>query len=75
MLVVDNFLRVSCGRESVVRHEEHITKRNTLLADKFVVKKVPQIKYESDNIKDKKRGERGGREEEELNTISWIRRF
>ena len=35
----------------------------------------PQIPVLRTPARKRKRGERGGREEEELNTISWIRRF
>ena len=51
--VVDNFLRVNCGRDSVNKHEEYMKERNSMLKDKFCVKLVSQKEYVSEDKEDK----------------------
>ena len=58
MKVLGNFLRVNCGRDTVKKHQEHMTIRNQKLEDYFSVKSVSQTEYvtkDSDEISDKKK--------------------
>lgn len=61
MKLVDNFLRMGCGRDAVVKHEEHMKETNNKLENLFEIKKIIQQKYEDDveeksenNVKKKK---------------------
>ena len=53
MNVVGNFLRVSCGRDSVVNLQQNMIDRNKLLEDQFEVKIIKQHIYEKDPEEDK----------------------
>ena len=45
MKTVGNFLRIHCGRGSVVKLDEYMKERNNMLRDKFEVKKIIQAEY------------------------------
>ena len=53
MKILDNFLRVNCGRNSVHLHEEYMVKRNQMLKDLFGHKKINQVEY----VKEKSNGD------------------
>ena len=45
MNILGNFLRVNCGRSTVVKLQNHMTERNKQLANQFTVKNVTQTEY------------------------------
>ena len=45
MKILGNYLRLNCGRPSVSKLKDHMTERNKMLADQFVVKNVEQTAY------------------------------
>jgi hypothetical protein len=45
MKILDNFLRVHCGRSSVHLHEEYMIERNQMLKEFFGHKKITQVEY------------------------------
>ena len=45
MKTVGNFLRIHCGRGSVIKLDEYMKERNSMLRDKFEVKKIIQAEY------------------------------
>ena len=50
MKIVDNFLRVNCGRSSVIGHEKHMVERNSRLEEMFDHTKVVMIEYINENV-------------------------
>ena len=53
MNVIANFLRVGCGRSSVVKLQEEMTERNRKLTDMFEAKMLKQKKYVVDEEEEK----------------------
>lgn len=49
MLTIGHYLRVECGRGSVVKHKEYMQQRNHILDDLFDVASIPQTIYVTDD--------------------------
>ena len=59
MNIIGNFLRIGCGRPSVVKLQQQMTERNKKLADEFETKMLKQKKYVVDG--EDKENEKGAK--------------